>query len=215
MSPIVRNLMAPPPGKAETAESYGKRYFDKWYRSPQHRVSTPATVARKARLAVAAAEYYLGRSVRSALDAGCGEGQWRLALKKLRPGIRYAGIDPSPYAVRRFGRRRNIAQGAFGDLPRLSRSYDLLICSDSLYYVPDDELIIGLEILVQHLAGVAFLEAYPAGARLEGDTSGMFPRSAAFYRKVFRHVGLVSCGSHCYAAPAIHGRVTELERGIS
>jgi len=71
------------------------------------------------------------------------------ALKKLRPDIRYTGIDPSPYAVRRFGKWRNILWGSFGELPRLATSYDLIICSDTLYCVPDDELIIGLEILVQ------------------------------------------------------------------
>ena len=192
---------------------YGKAYFDKWYRDPCHRVSTPHTLARKAMLAVAVAEYYLDRPVRTALDVGCGEGQWRLALKKLRPDIRYTGIDPSPYAVRRFGKRRSLLLGSFGELPRLAASYDLIICSDALYYVPDDELIIGLEILVQHLAGVAFLEAYPAETKLDGDTAGMFPRSAAFYRKVLRHAGLISCGSHCYVGPALHERVTELERG--
>ncbi|MEI8388174.1 MAG: class I SAM-dependent methyltransferase [Verrucomicrobiota bacterium] len=193
--------------------SYGKAYFDKWYRDPRHRVSTACTVARKARLVVAVAEYYLDRPVRTALDVGCGEGQWGSALQKLRPGIRYSGIDPSPYAVNRFGKRRNIRMGSFGALPRLAASYDLIICSDSLYYVPDDELIIGLEILAQHLAGVAFLEAYPAETQLDGDTAGIFPRSAAFFRKVFRHAELVSCGSHCYVGPALHERVTELERG--
>ena len=195
-------------------EAYGKAYFDKWYRDPRHRVSTARTVERKARHALAAAEYYLDRPARSALDVGCGEGQWRSALKRLRPGIRYTGIDPSPYAVRRFGMRRNIIAGSLGGLPRLAASYDLIVCSDSLYYVPDDELIIGLEILAQHLAGVAFLEAYPEATKLDGDTTGMFPRSAAFYRKVFRHAGFVSCGSHCYVGPALHERVTTLERGM-
>ena len=98
----------------------------------------------KARLALAVAEYYLDKPVRSALDVGCGEGQWRPALKRLRPGIRYTGIDPSPYAVDRFGRRRHIFASSLGELPRLAVSYDLIVCSDSLYYVPDDELIIGL-----------------------------------------------------------------------
>lgn len=192
--------------------SYDEAYFDRWYRSPQ-RVSTPAAVARKAALAVAMAEYYLGRKIRTVLDVGCGEGQWQPALNRLRPGVRYTGIDPSPYAIRRFGKKRNLVEGSFGHLPKLRASYDLLICSDSLYYVPDDELVSGLEILVAHLDGLAFLEAYPSSAELSGDTEGMFPRSAGFYRKIFRHVGLVACGSHGYVSPTLHGCVTELERG--
>ena len=195
-------------------DTYGKAYFDKWYRHPRHRVSTSSSVARKAHLAVSVAEYYLGRPIRNVLDVGCGEGQWRGYLKRIRPRIRYMGIDPSPYVLRRFGVRRNIVEGSFANLPKLTGTFDLLVCSDTLYYVPNDEWIVGLEILVHHLAGIAFLEAYPTDDLLTGDTAGMFFRSAAFYKKVFRHAGLVACGSHCYAAPALHHRVTELERGL-
>ncbi len=195
--------------------AYDRAYFDKWYRHPAHRVITPAKTARKALLAVSVAEYYLERPVRSVLDVGCGEGQWQPVLKKLRPRIRYTGIDPSPYAIRRFGKRRNLLKGSFGSLPDLAPSYDLIICSDSLYYIPDDELIMGLQILADRLAGVAFLEAYPQEAGLRGDTSGMHPRSASVYREFFRQAGLRSCGSHCYVGPALYDAVTELEYGFA
>ena len=191
--------------------AYDEAYFEKWYRDRPHRVSTPASAARKARLAVAVAEYYLDRRVRTALDIGCGEGQWQPVLARM--GIHYTGVDPSPYAIRRFGKRRNLLEGSLGHLPPLAKSYDLIICSDALYYVPDDELIMGLHVLSAKLAGIAFLEAYPEGTPLDGDTAGMIPRPASFYRRAFRSAGLVSCGSHCYAGPALSGRVTELERG--
>lgn len=193
--------------------AYNKAYFDKWYRNPRHRVSTPAKTARKALLTLAVAEYYLERPVRTVLDVGCGEGQWQPVLKRLRPRIHYTGTDPSPYAIQRFGKRRNLVHGSFGNLPDLAPSYDLIICSDSLYYVPDDELLMGLQILASRLVGIAFLEAYPDEAGLRGDTSGMHPRSAGAYRKIFRSAGLRACGSHCYAGPALHGFVTELEYG--
>jgi len=191
--------------------AYDRAYFDKWYRNPAHRVSTPAKTSRKALLALAVAEYFLERRVRTVLDVGCGEGQWQPVLKKLRPRLEYTGVDPSPYAIGRFGRRRHILRGSLGNLPDLGDSYDLIVCSDSLYYVPDDELLIGLEILAPRLAGIAFLEAYPHDAGLRGDTSGMHPRSAAFYRKVFRRAGLRPCGAHCYAGPSLRGSLTELE----
>ena len=192
---------------------FDKAYFEKWYRNRRHRVVTPSMIGRKARLAVAMAEYYLGRPFRNCLDIGCGEGQWQPVLQKLRPGIRYTGVDPSPYAINRFGHRRNLVCGSFGNLPVLARSYDLIISSDSLYYVPENELIAGLEILVPRLAGVAFLEAYASDAALVGDTAGMFPRSAADYRRIFRRAGLRSCGSHCHVGPPLHDQVTEMERG--
>ncbi len=190
---------------------YQKADFDKWYRDPRYRVSAQAKIARKARLAVAVAAYYLGRPPRNALDIGCGEGQWQPVLASL--GLSYLGIEPSRYAVEKFGQRRNIVAGSFGDLPPLGPAYDLIICSDSLYFVPDDELLAGLEQLVPRLRGVAFLEAYASDAPLDGDTSRMIPRTAAFYRKVFRHAGLRSVGSHCYVGPALYDQVTELERG--
>ena len=196
-----------------TSSRFNKAYFEKWYRNPRHRVVTPALVARKAQLAVAVAEYYLGRRLRNALDIGCGEGQWQPVLNKMRPGISYTGIDPSSYALKRFGRRRNLIYGSFGNLPVLAPGYDLIIASDSLYYVPEDELKFGLKVLASRLAGVAFLEAYASDEGLTGDTAGMFPRSAATYRRLFRRAGLRSCGSHCYVGPMLAERVTEMERG--
>ncbi len=194
---------------------YDKSYFDKWYRHPKHRVSTPALTRRKAALALAVAEYYLERTVRTVLDVGCGEGQWQPVLARLRPGIRYLGVDSSEYAVRRFGRSRNLQLGAFGDLGSLdlAPSYDLIICSDALYYVPRPELSDGLKVLANHLGGVAFFEAYATGEALQGDIRKLERRDPAFYRQLFRKHGFISCGSHCYVGTQLAGQVTALERG--
>jgi len=77
-------------------------------------VITPEAVARKVRLVVGIAESLLERPIRSVLDVGCGEGAWRAHLRRLRPAVRYTGVESSAYAVRRFGRRRGIRQGTFG-----------------------------------------------------------------------------------------------------
>ncbi len=201
------------PGKSPRESCYDKSYFDKWYRDPGHRISTAASTLRKAAMAVGVAEFFLGRKVRQVLDVGCGEGQWQPALMSLRPGLHYTGIDSSEYAIRRFGKTRNLRKGSFGNLPALRSTYDLIICSDCLYYIEDAELIAGLQILVAHLEGIAFLEVYPSEIALEGDTSGMVPRPLAFYRKLFRNVGLISCGPHCYAPLHLHEEVTPAERG--
>ena len=65
---------------------------------------------------MAAAEHLLGYRMKSVLDVGCGEGPWRAHLKKLRPGVRYAGMDSSAYAVKRYGRTRDIRLGTVGAL---------------------------------------------------------------------------------------------------
>ena len=88
-------------------KTYDQAYFDKWYRDPDHAVSSPGALKRKVAMVVAQAEFYLGRPIRNVLDVGCGEGVWRAPLRALRPDVHYRGLDASEYVVRRFGRSRN------------------------------------------------------------------------------------------------------------
>lgn len=164
-------------------------------------------------MVVGVAEYFLGRKLRSVLDVGSGEGVWGRELRRLRPGIRYLGVDPSEWVVARHGRRRNIRLGSFEQLPalRLGRGYDLIVCADVLQYVPDAVLKRGILHLASALAGVAFLEAYTTGDDMEGDLEGWHPRSRLQYRRVFTDAGLVPCGIHCYLAPQTSANAVELE----
>lgn len=202
-------MPAPDPALAR----YDQAYFDKWYRDPRHRVSTAATVARKASLVLATAEYFLGRPVRSVLDVGCGEGQWQPVLKRLRPAASYLGVDASTYAIAKFGRRRHLLLGAFADLPDLplADAYDVIVCSDMLYYVEMPALARGLAVLAERLRGVAFLEAYASGEPVEGDTRTWPRRSVGVYRRLFAKLGLVQCGPHCWLRADRHPGATALE----
>ena len=194
---------------------YDRAYFDRWYRNRSTRVKSPAAIRRKAALALSVAEYYLERPVRTVLDVGCGEGNWLPALRSLRPGIRYLGIDASRYAVKRFGKSRGIRFGTFGTLEEcgLSEAYDLVICSDALFYLPLAELEHGIASLAPRTAGMAFLELYTASDSLTGDFPKEDLRSASFYGKLLRRHGFLSVGSHCYLGPAIATHAMEMERG--
>ena len=94
-------------------KQYDADYFQRWYR--RDGIGDAARLARKVALAVAQAEYYLERPIRSVLDIGCGEGAWRAPLLKLRLKLRYLGFDSSDYAVARYGRHRNLRPARFGD----------------------------------------------------------------------------------------------------
>ncbi len=192
---------------------YGRDYFDRWYRSSEHRVGSSAALTRKVALAVATAEYYLGRPVKTVLDIGCGEAPWRAALLRLRPKLSYRGLDSSEYVVSRYGRSRNIGLARFGDLEhlRFDQSVDLLICSDVLHYVRDAELRRGLSGFAELSHGLAFIEAFSSDDAPGGDTTGFIPRTAARYRREFRRAGLIACGSHCYLSPASNASVALLE----
>lgn len=180
-------------------KAYDRRYFDRWYRNPRSRVRAQDELERTVALVVAAAEQVLERRVASVLDIGCGEGRWQPVLAKLRPRADYLGIDPSEYAIRRFGRRRNLRLGGIDDLPAigLPGPYDVIVCADVLHYLPDAQLARGLGQIAERLGGVAYLEAYTSSDRLQGDLTGLRRRSSSRYRRAFSDAGLVPCGLHC------------------
>ncbi len=190
---------------------YDQAYFDTWYR--QRQINNPATLARKVALAVSMAEYHLCRPVRSVLDVGCGEGVWRAPLLRLRPKLHYLGMDSSEYAINRHGRQRNLRLVPFGDLEhlRLDQPVDLLVCSDVLHYLADDELRRGLSGFAALCEGLAFIETYCREDDIDGDLEGFQDRTAAWYRREFRRAGLVACGNHGYLVPALANYATALE----
>ena len=191
---------------------YDRAYFDHWYRG-RNRVSSKDDVLRKVSLAVTMCEYFLHRSLRSALDVACGEGAWQPHLKALRPRATYLGFDPSDYAVERFGAARNIRKAAFGELAsaRRHRRYDLIVCSDALHYITDDEIHAGLPELVRLAGGVLFLEVLTADDDIIGDLHGMIRRPAVWYRKLFQTAGLTQAGPYTWLAPALREDAAALE----
>src|SRR6185369_14570518 len=100
-TPITFCMSSPQVPADADRKTYDEAYFAKWYHDPRTRVHTPQSVRRKVRMVVGVAEYFLRRKVRSVLDVGAGEGAWRAELRRLRPEIRYVGIDPSEYVLRR------------------------------------------------------------------------------------------------------------------
>ena len=195
------------------AKRYDRAYFDRWYRNPAHRVRTAEALARKVRMVLGVTEFFLGRPIRTVLDIGCGEGEWFPILRRLRPTARYAGLDPSRYVIRRYGRRRNIRYGSLADVSslRFGRSVDLVICSDVLQYVTADEVVRGLTTIRRIVRGVAFVEAFAEEDAMEGDRDGWHDRSAAWYRRAFRSAGLVQCGPYCFLDPDKWGNLNALE----
>jgi SAM-dependent methyltransferase len=193
------------------SKTYDRRYFDTWYR--QRDLGGKAALTRKVALAVALAEYHLGRPIRSVLDVGCGEGAWRAPLLALRPKLHYMGVDSSEYAIARHGARRNLHWLPFGDLAALPpmRPVDLLVCSDVMHYLADDELKRGLKEFARLCDGVAYLEVFAEGDDIIGDLVEMRRRPAAWYRRVFAKAGFTAAGSHLYLSENVASVATALE----
>ena len=190
------------PTHESAVKSYDRSYFDRWYRDPDHRVATRESLERKIRMAIALAEFLLGRKIRSVLDVGCGEGAWQPVLKRLRPQARYIGVDSSEYVLERFGASRQIRRGTLGTLGemRLPKRIDLIVCADVLQYMTDAEVTRGLRAIRRLLGGIAYIEAFVKEDDMEGDRVGWHERTAAEYGRFFRDAGLTQCGPYSFVA---------------
>ncbi|MGI8546182.1 MAG: class I SAM-dependent DNA methyltransferase [Gemmatimonadaceae bacterium] len=193
---------------------FDESYFEKWYRHPDHRVGTAADLARTVRFAVSAAEYLLARPIRTVLDVGAGEGRWAPVVHHLRPRAAYQGVEPSAYALERYGRRRNITRGTTDDLDDLfpGRTFDLVVCCSVLNYLARDSMTRALTQIARHIGGLAYLEIFTSVDDVEGDRNGWHTETPLRYRKLLQSAGLIQCGLHCYIPANRAETVVALER---
>ncbi|MEP6591688.1 MAG: class I SAM-dependent methyltransferase [Gemmatimonadota bacterium] len=193
---------------------YEQAYFDKWYRDPRHRIESRTRLLREVTFVVAATEQLLQRPLKSVLDVGAGEGRWQPVLQRLRPGSRYAGVEPSEYAVQRWGRRRNLRSGSIDTLDTLGLDapFDLVICADVLHYLPTATVRHALPSLASLAGGVIYLATFAGEDAIDGDHVEFQRRRAARYRALFREAGLVSVGLHLYLPQRLASDLSALER---
>lgn len=192
-------------------KQYDRAYFDRWYR--QRRIGSAADLNRLVALAIAMTEQVIARPIRSVLDVGAGEGRWQPVLHRLRPDVRYAGIDSSRWAVARWGRRRNLCLGTIEELDQigLDGPFDLVVASDILHYLPTPVLRNGLDQLVAQLGGLAFLPTFTVQDEIEGDRAHFQRRTAATYRRLFREAGLAPVGMYGWVLRERRRELAKLE----
>jgi SAM-dependent methyltransferase len=175
------------------------------------RVKAPAELEREVEFVLRAAEHIHDRPIRSVLDVGCGEGNWYPLLMSRRPSLHYTGVDPSAYAVRRWGKRRNIHLGSVDNLG-VEGPFDLIVCCGVLNYLDAATLTRGLSQIAGCLAGVAYLDMYTASDAVTGDTRGAKRRASSWYRERLHGAGLTACGMHLYVGRAMAEQLATLER---
>jgi SAM-dependent methyltransferase len=193
---------------------YDQAYFDKWYRHPKHRVKSPLDIRRQLAFVVSATEYVLERPVTKVLDIGAGEGNWGVALKTLRPRAKYYGVDPSEYAVERFGTQRNIRLGGFGNVGelKLPDDFDLVLCCGVMNYVSGPELARGLDALTYLSVGAAYFEVFTSADDATGDFTREAARTPVWWRRLFKRTGWAPLGLHLYLRDDMVGITSALER---
>lgn len=195
-------------------KSYDRAYFDRWYRDPRRAASQRDELRRQVSLALALADWVLGRPAVTVLDIGAGEGRWYRELRRQRPRIRYQGVEPSADAVRRFGRRRHLVRGDFDTLPHLGLGgpWDLVVAADVLHYLTSSQLRRAVTTMAPFVEGVAFCPTFTGADAIEGDRDGFQPRRAATYRRAFADAGLVQVGPWAWTPRDVVEALAELER---
>ena len=185
----------------DSGRRYDRTYFDRWYRDERLRVFTPGERARRVAVAVAATEYVLGRPLRNTLDIGAGEGHWRAPLLALRPRSSYEGIDPSAYAVKRFGASRNIRLGTVESLGGLAfrSAFDLVLAVGFLNLLEPRGVGRALRAIRPLVRGVALLELFTSDDPLTGDIRRYHLAPRAAYGRMLVRAGFVPLGLHLYA----------------
>lgn len=195
---------------------YDQAYFDKWYRHPKHRVKSPTDIRRQLAFIVSATEYILERPVTRVLDVGAGEGHWGRALRQLRPRARYHGVDPSEYAVARFGASRNLRLGGFGTVGSLGLpdDFDLVLCCGVMNYVAPRELATGLTALTRLCVGVAYFEIFTSADDATGDFTRAAARTPQWWRRLMARTGWTPLGLHLHLRSDMAGIAAALERAL-
>ena len=169
-------------------------FYQRYYRDPGTRVASREDALRLGRF-VCAYTAYLGFSVRRVLDAGCGLGHMRGAVREFFPRARYVGLEASEYLCKLHGWVR----GSVADYaPRAP--FDLVICHDVLQYLPDEDARAALGNLARLCRGALYFSVLTAGDwRRNADRARTDPgvrlRPAGWYRnRLARHFHPVGGG---------------------
>ena len=115
---------------------FDKAYYDRFYRDPHTRSSTPQAAKKQAAF-IAAYLRYLGVRIRSIIDIGCGVGHTLRALGRIYPNARCEGVEYSDYLCREYG----WTQGSVAAYLPATKA-DLVVCNDVVPYLEDDEAAI-------------------------------------------------------------------------
>lgn len=139
--------------RAAEPTRFGREYYRRYYFDPRTAVVTRTEIAARARL-IAALSVHAGVAVRRILEAGCGTGMLRAALKPLLPRAQYVALESSEYLCRRYG----WTPGRIEDY-RDRSPFDLVICYDVLQYLEDAAAARALAGLARLCRGILYFSA--------------------------------------------------------
>jgi SAM-dependent methyltransferase len=172
---------------------FDRAYYRRYYFDPKTAVANRREMGARARLIGAMTEH-AGLPVRRILEAGCGTGMLRSALRRLLPRAHYTGLETSQYLCDRYGWERGRIEQYRARVP-----FDLVICYDVLQYLDDRAAARALANFGRLCRGVLYFSALTSydlkhNADPARTDANVHLRSAHWYRtrlrRQFREAGL-------------------------
>ncbi len=171
-------------------------YYDRFYRDPRTRVTTPEERTLQLALAIAVLRHQ-AVSITRVLDAGCGLGYARKPLLRAFPNATYTGLEVSEYLCSKYGWIHSSIVEYRDRAP-----FDFVICSDVVQYLSDRDAARAINNLARLCRGVLYFHT-PTREDLRGlvdeagsDTNVHF-RPADWYRtRLRRHFHHLGFGLH-------------------
>lgn len=177
---------------AMPSDTFDAGFYQRFYLNPATRVTTRTEMARRAAM-VATLVKQLELPVERILDAGCGLGWMRPALRRAFPRASYTGLEVSEHLCRRFG-WTHASLAAY----RARAPFDLVICYDVMQYLPDGAAVRALTNLGRLCRGALYfhaptLEDWRRNADRSCSDGDIQLRTTQWYRsrleRSFRHAG--------------------------
>jgi SAM-dependent methyltransferase len=160
---------------------FDARYYERFYKNPKTRATTPQAVRRQAAF-VSAYLKHLDVPLRRVLDIGCGLGWMLRALQQELPRAQCTGIEYSEHLCRKHGWK----PGSVTDY-RTRTPYDLVVCHDVLPSLDDTDCRAAIANLGRLCRGALYLGVLTAQdwghcdrARTDPD---VYLRSVNWYRR--------------------------------
>lgn len=131
---------------------FDAEYYERHYLDEATAVSSAEETLTLARFVCSYLDY-LGVTVETALDLGCGVGRWRDALTRIDNSIDYTGVEVSEYLCGEY----EWVHSSIADYD--GEPADLVICQGVLQYLPAGEARAAIKTLARVTEGALYLEA--------------------------------------------------------
>lgn len=127
---------------------------------------------------------YIEQPISTVVDIGCGLGQWRDIIASHFPRATYTGVELSEHLCAQFGWQ----QGSAVDY-QTDRSFDLVICKDTLQYLADAEFRAAIDNIAGFCSGVLFAsiltsEDWDSNCDKRRTDKQVYLRNGNWYRRV-------------------------------